>query len=414
MSLLSCELTDPRGDPDLGVLLQRMVSVEASDLLMTVGAPPTLKVHGRMVTGSDGPLGPGVVKRLAYTLMTDAQMVEFERSLECDLAISLNGVGRFRVNVYVQRGEVSMVVRNVKTRIPTLAELRLPGGTIEGLSLLRQGLVLVVGAAGSGKSTTLAAMLEHRNRTVPGHILTVEDPIEFVHEHRRCIVDQREVGLDTHSFSEALRRALREAPDVIMIGEIRDQETMQHALHYAETGHLCMATLHANNANQAVDRVINFFPESARRQVLIDLSLNLQAVVAQRLLPGVGGHRVPATEVMLHSPYIAELIQKGEIHQLKAVITKSNPTGMHSFDQSLYELYQRGQITLAQALEHADSKTDLALRVRLKSGGTPSLFEENAARERLAGAAGETFASAPGAARPASRSPVRPPSTSTA
>ncbi|TFZ05050.1 PilT/PilU family type 4a pilus ATPase [Ramlibacter rhizophilus] len=346
-----------------------MVRVDASDLFMTVGAHPTVKIQGRMHAVGSATLASGAVKRLAYSAMSDNQRRDFERDLECDLALTVNGLGRFRFNVYVQRGEVSMVVRHVKSQIPSVGELRLPA-IVERLAMLRQGLVLVVGSAGSGKSTTLAAMLEHRNRTAAGHILTVEDPIEFIHEHGKCIVDQREVGLDTRSFSEALRRALREAPDVIMIGEIRDEETMRHALHYAETGHLCVSTLHANNANQAIERVINFFPETGRRQILMDLSLNLKGVVAQRLVQGTAGRRVPATEVMLLSAYISELIQKGEVDELKAVIAKSNEVGMHSFDQSLHDLYQRGDITLEEALEHADSKTDLSLRVRLHAGVT--------------------------------------------
>lgn len=352
---------------EIGAFLHYMVRVEASDLFMTVGAMPTVKIEGRMHPVGGQPLAPGAVKRYAYSVMTDDQRRSFERELECDMAITVEGLGRFRFNVYVQRGEVSLVARHVKSHIRSIRELQLPQ-VVQQLAMLRQGLVLVVGAAGSGKSTTLASMLEHRNQHVPGHILTIEDPIEFMHDHGKCIVDQREVGLDTHSFSEALRRALREAPDVIMIGEIRDHETMKHALHYAETGHLCISTLHANNANQAVERIINFFPDTSRKQILMDLSLNLKAVVAQRLVQGHAGRRVPATEVMLLSPYISELILKGEVDDLKAVITKSNELGMHSFDQSLYDLYQRKEITLDEALLQADSKTDLSLRVRLSAG----------------------------------------------
>jgi twitching motility protein PilU len=276
-------------------------------------------------------------------------------------------MGRFRVNAYVQRGEVSMVVRHVRERIASLSELRLPKA-LERVAMLRQGLVLVVGSAGAGKSSTIAAMLDHRNRTAAGHILTIEDPIEFLHPHHQCIVDQREVGLDTHSFHEALRHAMREAPDVIMIGEIRDQETMRHALHYAETGHLCVSTLHANNASLTIDRILNFFAEGARRQVLMDLSMNLQAVLAQRLMLDQKGKRVPATELMLSSPYMSELIRRGEIDQIRTAIARSGPVGMHTFDQSLYDLYRSGLIPLEQALEHADSRTDLALRIRLGSG----------------------------------------------
>jgi len=352
---------------EVGEFLEYMVHAGASDLFMTVGCAPTVKIEGRMHAIGQAPLAEGAVKRFAYSVMTEAQKGAFERDMECDLAITMEGLGRFRFNMYVQRGEVSMVVRYVKSRIPPIAELRLPP-VIEQLALLRQGLVLVVGSAGSGKSTTLAAMLDHRNQQVPGHILTVEDPIEFIHEHGKCIVDQREVGLDTRSFGNALRHAMRGAPDVIMIGEIRDLETMQHALHYAETGHLCVSTLHATNANQAIDRIINFFPDTARRQVLMDLSLNLKGVVAQRLVPGTAGRRVPATEVLLLSAYVSELIQKGQVDEIKSVLAKSNEVGMHSFDQSLYDLYQRGLVSLEQALEHADSKTDLSLKIRLAAG----------------------------------------------
>jgi twitching motility protein PilU len=354
----------PDASSNLLGLLRSMVEAHASDLFLTVAACPTVKVEGSMVPLSGQPLARGAVWDLASSVMSPGQIAQFEHDLECDLALTLDGLGRFRFNVYLQRGEVSMVVRHVRSEVPSFADLGLPG-VLETLALARQGLVLVVGSAGSGKSTTLAAMLELRNQRVPGHILTVEDPIEYLHTHARCIVDQREVGLDTRSFSNALRHALREAPDVIMVGEIRDEETMRHALHYAETGHLCVSTLHANNANQAIDRVINFFPENARRQVLLDLSLNLRGIVAQRLIPGRRGRRVLATEVMLHSPYIAELILKGQVDELKAVISRSNESGMQSFDQSLYELYQAGDISLDQALENADSRTDLGLKVRL-------------------------------------------------
>jgi twitching motility protein PilU len=294
-------------------------------------------------------------------------MREFESSLECDLATSIEGLGRFRFNIFMQRGEVAMVVRYITASIPSMDDLKLPNA-LKGISMLKRGLVLVVGAAGSGKSTTLAAMLDHRNATAPGHILTIEDPIEFVHKHKQSIVDQREVGLDTHSFEEALRHAMREAPDVIMIGEIRDRLTMQHAMSYAETGHLCVSTLHANNANQAIDRMLNLFPADARHQALMDLSLNLKGVVAQRLIQGIKGALVPAVEVMLQSPYISDLILKGQVDQIKAVMAKSNDTGMQTFDQSLFALYASGEITLEQAIENADSKTDLSLRVRLTTG----------------------------------------------
>ena len=298
------EDTAASGPASLGSLLQQMVRLGASDLFLSVGALPTLKVEGRMVPVGQETLKPGAVRVMAYSVMTESQVRQFEMSLESDLAISVGGLGRFRFNVYLQRGEVSVVARLVKHQIPTLEALRLPP-VVQKLALLRQGLVLVVGAAGSGKSTTLAAMLELRNQSAPGHILTVEDPIEFLHSHRKCIVDQREVGLDTLSFHDALRHALREAPDVIMIGEIRDAETMRHVLHYAETGHLCISTLHSNNANQAIDRIISFFPESAHRQVRMDLSLNLRGV---QLQVQAGALRRLAVEETVLSDFFARVI----------------------------------------------------------------------------------------------------------
>jgi twitching motility protein PilU len=316
------------------------------------------------------PLAPSRVKELAYSMMSEAQMLRFETDLECDLAIGLENLGRFRLNVYRQRGQVSMVVRYVKNTIPSLADLHLPE-VLKRMAMLKRGLILVVGAAGSGKSTTLASMLDYRNEQAPGHILSIEDPIEFLHSHKKCVVDQREVGLDTHSFAEALRHAMRQAPDVIMIGEIRDALTMQHAMNYAETGHLCLSTLHANNANQAIERIINFFPEAARKQILLDLSMNLQGVIAQRLIQGVNSKLVPATEVMLQSPFVSDLIQKGQTDQIKAAIAKSTELEMQTFDQSLFELFSRKDITLDQAIANADSKTDLSLHIRLSAGKIP-------------------------------------------
>ena len=355
---------------DLSAFLQQMVKVGASDLFLSVGALPTIKVEGRMVAVGSDTLRPGAVRAMAYSVMTESQIRQFEMTLECDLAVSFSGLARFRFNVFLQRSEVSVVARLVKHDVPRLESLNLPP-VVAKLALLRQGLVLVVGSAGSGKSTTLAGMLEHRNLTSPGHILTVEDPIEFLHSHRRCIVDQREVGLDTLSFHDALRHALREAPDVIMIGEIRDEETMRHALRYAETGHLCVSTLHANNASQAIERILHFYPESARRQVLLDLSLNLKGVIGQRLIERQKGPRIPAAEVMLLTAFVSDLIQRGEIDQLRAAIAKSSVVGMQTFDQSLYDLVQAGEITAQQALDHADSRTDLSLRLRLAAGLAP-------------------------------------------
>lgn len=355
----------------LGHYLSQMVAREASDLFLSCGAPASLKIQGRIQRLPEEALSAGRIKALAYSVMREAQIRQFEAELECDLALTLEGLGRFRVNVYRQRGDVAIVVRHISSQIPSLGLLKLPP-IIETLAMLKRGLVLVVGAAGAGKSTTLAAMLGHRNERASGHILAVEDPMEFEHRHKQSIIDQREVGLDTLSFDEALRHAMREAPDVIMIGEIRDQGTMRHALAYAETGHLCVSTLHASNANQAIQRILNFFPEAAHRQVLMDLSLNLKGVIAQRLLRSRTGTLVPAAEVMLLSPYIADLIQRGQTDEIKAVMAKSTDLGMATFDQSLYDLYRRGEITQEQAIDEADSRTDLVLRIRLMSGTRPT------------------------------------------
>ncbi|HAX19052.1 MAG TPA: type IV pili twitching motility protein PilT [Hydrogenophaga sp.] len=360
----------PSNDDDLGHYLSLMVSHGASDLFLSSGSSAALKVQGVVRRLSEPPLDPSRTQRLAYSVMRESQIRGFEATLECDLAIALPGLGRFRVNVYRQRGDVAVVVRHINARIPSLDGLKLPP-VLKKLAQLKRGLVLVVGAAGSGKSTTLAAMLDHRNRNLSGHILTVEDPMEFEHSHGLSIVDQREVGLDTQSFDEALRHAMREAPDVIMIGEIRDRDTMQHAMAYAETGHLCVSTLHANNANQAIQRILNFFPETAHRQILMDLSLNLKGVVGQRLIRGVADKLVPAVEVMLLSPYIADLIQKGQTDDIKETMSKSTELGMATFDQSLYELYERGELTAEQAVDNADSRTDLSLRIRLHHGQRP-------------------------------------------
>jgi twitching motility protein PilU len=351
-------------DADLGHYLHLMVTHGASDLFLSAGSAPALKVQGVVKRLPEGALTPTRTQMLAYSVMRETQIRGFEATLECDLAIALPDLGRFRVNVYRQRGDVAVVVRHINAKIPSLEGLKLPP-VLRKLAMLKRGLVLVVGAAGSGKSTTLAAMLDHRNHNASGHILTVEDPMEFEHSHGTCIVDQREVGLDTQSFDEALRHAMREAPDVIMIGEIRDRETMQHAMAYAETGHLCVSTLHANNANQAIQRILNFFPEAAHRQVLMDLSLNLKGVVGQRLIRGAHDRLVPAVEVMLLSPYVADLIQKGQTDDIKDAMAKSNELGMCTFDQSLYNLVECGELTAEQAIEHADSRTDLSLRIRL-------------------------------------------------
>ena len=288
--------------------------------------------------------------------------------MELNFAINLDGVGRYRVNLYRQRGEVSMVIRYIKSKIPKLEELNLPP-VLKKLVMAPRGLILVVGATGSGKSTTLASMIDYRNEQKSGHILTIEDPVEFVYEHKKAVVDQREVGLDTLSYTNALKNAMREAPDVILIGEIRDKETMQHAISYAETGHLCLSTLHANNANQAIDRIINFFPDSAQHQLLIDLSLNLKSVISQRLLPTTDNKLVPAMEILIQSAYISSLIEKREIEEIKEAIEKSREEGMQTFDQSLYDLYKQGKITKELALQHADSSNNLSIKINLEEGG---------------------------------------------
>lgn len=351
--------------------LKLMVEKGASDLFFSVGAPVNIKIEGITQPVHMQVLKPDSVKALAYSFMNGGQMSEFESTQELNLAISVQQIGRFRVNVYVQRGEVAMVVRYIKSTIPSIENLGLPL-LLKQLVLETRGLVLLVGSTGSGKSTTLAAMIDYRNQHATGHILCIEDPIEYVHHHMKSIVDQREVGIDTDSYSTALKNAMREAPDVIMIGEIRDRETMQHAIAYAETGHLCLSTLHANNANQAIDRIINFFPEDARNQLLMDLSLNLKAFISQRLIPGIDKKRVPAMDVLLNSPYVSDLIHKGRIDEIKSAMAKSVDQGMCTFDQSLFQLYKAGKISEEEALRNADSRNDLGLQIRLSSGKVPN------------------------------------------
>lgn len=344
-----------------------MVDKDASDLFFSVGAPVNIKIHGKTGHIGNEALSARDVHDLAYSVMSEKQSAVFEETMELNFAFTSDGIGRFRVNVYRQRGDTAMVIRHVKSVIPTIEELLLPP-ILNDLVMEPRGLILVVGATGSGKSTTLASMIDYRNRHKSGHILTIEDPIEFIHSHRSSIVDQREVGFDTLSYANALKNAMREAPDVIMIGEIRDRETMQQAMTYAETGHLCLSTLHANNANQTIDRIINFFPDSAHNQLKKDLALNLRAVVSQRLIPSLDNSRVPATEIMLRSAYISDLIARGDIDSLKDAIEKGIDDGMQTFDQSLYQLYKEKQISQEMALEHADSRTNMALKFRLESG----------------------------------------------
>lgn len=353
--------------------LHSLAERKGSDLFFSVGAPVNLKREGRFHQLTEQPLPPGSVKQLAYQLMSQKQIAEFERNLEMNLAVGVPNSGRFRINVYYQRGEVAMVVRHINNVIPRIAELGLPP-VLENLVMLDRGLILVVGAAGSGKSTTLASMLDYRTANRAGHIVCIEDPIEFLHQHQKAIIDQREVGLDTLSFSEALRNVLRESPDVIMIGEIRDLETMEHALHYSDTGHLVLATLHATNTSQAIERIVNMFPKEARNQVLGDIAMNLAAVVGQRLIPGVQKKRVAAVEMLLRTPYIVDLIARDELEEIKSAISRSAELGLQTFDQHLYELLQSGAISLDEALKHADSRTDLTLKTRLEKGFS---YEEN-------------------------------------
>jgi twitching motility protein PilU len=319
-------------DIDVIPYLKLMVEKNGSDLFFSVGAAPHMKLEGTSIPMRAPVLEPGAVKALAYAIMNEKQIAQFEATLEMNLSASFRDIGRFRVNVYQQRGDVAMVIRNIKSKIPSFAQLSLPP-ILEKLVMLKRGLVLIAGATGAGKSTTMASMINYRNENVTGHILCIEDPLEFVHDHKKSVVDQREVGIDTLSYSDALKNAMREAPDMIVIGEIRDRETMQHAIAYADTGNLCISTLHANNSNQAIERIINFFPEEARKGLLMDLSINLQAVVSQRLIPGVAARQVPVVEVMLLSPLIADLIKAGRTDEIKEVMARSTERGMSTFDQ---------------------------------------------------------------------------------
>ena len=359
---------------DLKGYLKQMAQDRASDLFLSVGAPPGIKIEGSTHPLGDVPLTAAEVEGMAQELMSKDQRIQFASSLEMNLAHAERGVGRFRINIYRQRGDVAMVIRYITEQIPALDELNLPP-ILKDLIMLPRGLVLLVGATGSGKSTALASMIDYRNSHATGHILTVEEPIEYLHRHKESIVDQREIGLDTMSYANALKNAMREAPDVIMIGEIRDRDTMQDAISYAETGHLCLSTLHSNNANQTLERIINFFPDVARPQLLLDLSLNLQAVISLRLLQGLDGHRIPAIEVLLKTSYVSDLIAKGEVDMLKEAMKVAVDRGMQTFDESLYRLYRNGKISFEQAIEHADSRTDLLLRIRLSGDQTGKTTE---------------------------------------
>jgi twitching motility protein PilU len=344
---------------------------DGSDLYLSVGAPPSAKFHGLLKALQKEVLEPGQVKEIAYSIMDEGQIRDFEAKPEMNLAISERGVGRFRVNIFKQRNEVAMVVRNIKTIIPNADDLGLPP-VLKDVIMTKRGLILFVGGTGSGKSTSLASLIDHRNRNSSGHIITIEDPIEFVHPHRRCIVNQREVGVDTDCYEDALKNTLRQAPDVILIGEVRDRETMEYALAFAETGHLAISTLHANNANQALDRIINFFPEERRNQLLTDLSLNLRAFVSQRLVPTTDGKRTAAVEILLGTATVEELIKRGDISGLKEVMEKSEPLGMQTFDTALMRLYQQGRISLDEAIKNADSPNNLRLKISLSGTGGPA------------------------------------------
>ena len=340
-----------------------------SDLYLSTGAPPCAKFQGELKPIASESMRPGEIKDIAYEIMDPTQQAEFEKELEMNLAISISGYGRFRVNIFVQRNEVSIVARNIVADIPNWKDLRLPPILTE-VVMRKRGLVLFVGATGSGKSTSLAALIDYRNSNSSGHIVTIEDPVEYVHSHKKSIVNQREVGVDTRSWHNALKNTLRQAPDVILIGEIRDRETMEHAIAFAETGHLCISTLHANNANQALDRIINFFPEERRPQLLMDMSLNMQCIVSQRLIPTIDGKRCAAIEILLGTPMIADLVLKGDIDGIKEVMQKSENIGMKTFDTALFELFQEGLITEDEALHNADSPNNVRLKIKFaKEGG---------------------------------------------
>lgn len=372
-------MTEPRREiPDVQItpeaariaaLLAGMKERGASDLFLTVGYPPAMKVDGNITPFGHDALDDDIVGAIAYALMNTRQRAEFDREKECNFAV-ISPFGRFRANAYVQQGHTALVLRTIETEVPTLDGLRLPP-VLSDLAMIKRGLIIFVGGTGTGKTSSLAAMVNHRNMNSSGHIITLEDPIEYIHPHKGCIVSQREVGVDTHDWGTALKNTLRQAPDVILLGEIRDRETMDYAVAFAETGHLCLATLHANTANQALDRIINFFPEERHQQLFMDLSLNLRAMICQRLIPRKAGTgRVAAVEVMLGSPLIQDLIFKGDVREIKEVMKRSRDTGMQTFDQHLFDLYEAGEITMEDALRNADSVNDLRLQIKLKTAGT--------------------------------------------
>jgi twitching motility protein PilU len=348
-------------------LLKKMVAKNGSDLFITAGFPPAIKIDGEVHRAAEQRLTPDQSAIIVRSIMNDKQARDFDATQECNFAIFPQGIGRFRVSAFVQQGQVGAVLRRIITKIPTVEELELPP-ILKDIVMTKRGLVIVVGATGSGKSTTMAAMIGHRNANTKGHIVTIEDPVEYVHPHDQCVVTQREVGVDTQSWHSALKNTLRQAPDVILIGEIRDRETMEYGIQFSETGHLCLATLHANSANQALDRVINFFPEEKRNQLLMDMSLNVKSIISQRLLPRETGEgRVAAMEILLQTPLVSDLIFKGEVAELKEVMKKSNGLGMNTFDQALFDLFEKGAISYEEALKNADSKNEVRLRIKLES-----------------------------------------------
>ena len=360
---------------DIDKLLRIMVEKGASDLFITAGVPPSIKVNGKVMAVTSTPLSPEKTRETVLGVMNEGQRRDFTSDKECNFAISARGVGRFRVSAFYQRNLAGMVLRRIETTIPRIEDLGLPD-VVKDLAMTKRGLVVVVGATGSGKSTSLAAMIGHRNRNSKGHIISVEDPIEYIHQHKGCIVTQREVGIDTASFEVGLKNMLRQAPDVIMIGEVRTRETMEHAITFAETGHLCLCTLHANNANQALDRILHFFPADRHTQLWLDLSLNLRSIVAQQLISTPDGKgRRACIEVLLNTPLAQDLIRKGEVHQLKELMSKSNELGMQTFDQALFALYKSGEITYEDALVYADSANDLRLMIKLADDDNSSRLQ---------------------------------------
>jgi twitching motility protein PilU len=365
---------------DIDRLLQLMVEKGASDLFITAGVPPSMKLHGKIVPVTTTPLSPEKSRETVLSTMNEKQRAEFVERKELNFAISVRGVGRFRASAFYQRNLAGMVLRRIETNIPKIDDLGLPE-IVKELAMTKRGLIIFVGATGTGKSTSLAAMIGHRNRNSKGHIISIEDPIEFIHQHQGCVITQREVGIDTESFEIALKNTLRQAPDVILIGEVRSRETMDHAIAFAETGHLCLCTLHANNANQALDRIIHFFPADRHSQLWMDLSLNLKAIIAQQLIPTPDGNgRRACLEVMLNTPLASDLIRKGHVHELKELMKKSTELGMQTFDQALFDLYESGGITYEDALAHADSPNDLRLMIKLRSE-TDADYLKNAADE---------------------------------